>query len=196
MAAAKKGGRGRKGQKKAAPGERAEQIKKLLAQDKDAGEIAAKLGITRNAVYQQIRRMRGGKKRAAKGGRKSTRKAASSARRAPAAPAPAPTPAPAEVASPTEVLRIAKRNAEEKARDGERHIKALEKEIGDTRTNIEDAAKDAARFDAALTALAPAKRTNRAAAKKRAPAAKKSGSGTTPKDKPDTAALAEEAGIK
>lgn len=54
--------------------ERQQQVKDLLEKGNTAPQIAQKLGISTNAVYQQIRRMRGGKK-AKKAGRKSGAKA-------------------------------------------------------------------------------------------------------------------------
>lgn len=89
--------------------ERQKQVKEKLEEGKKAPQIAQELGITANAVYQTISRMRemGGAKPS---GRK-TRKAPAKAT-APPKPKPAPTPAPnppiAAIPTPLQALKLRK----------------------------------------------------------------------------------------
>lgn len=80
--------------------ERQQQVVKLQDQGKSPDQIADAMGITTNAVYQQLRRIHaanGGKKttsRRRSGGSSTRSRARTSARRTPAAPAAAPTTTP------------------------------------------------------------------------------------------------------
>lgn len=79
--------------------ERQQEIKSLIEQGKDANQIGAELGISPNAVYQHLRRMRQAgsvKPKAAAAAAKSTPKSGrKSGGTSPAAPAAKPAPAPA-----------------------------------------------------------------------------------------------------
>jgi hypothetical protein len=127
--------------------ERQQEIVNLQKQGKKASEIAQALGISTNAVYQQLRRMRGGKgggstaKATGKSGRQSARKT-------PAAPKPAPSPAPAPVAAvdpgevdPTKLLRQRHTWLTSELKNGQREIEQIKKDAAKAVEAIEKAAE-------------------------------------------------------
>lgn len=130
--------------KKAAPGQRREQVEKLLDQDKKAPEIAKALGISTNAVYQHIRKIKDGKG----GGTTKARKAGAK----PSAPAamppirPEPTPAASNGADPVAATR-------ERGRIVKDAISANEKVKADAEREITKLTAESKRLDAGLKAL-------------------------------------------
>jgi hypothetical protein len=157
--------------------ERQQEIVDLQKQGKKPSEIAEKLGISTNAVYQQIRRMRGGK-----GGAKSGRQ---SARKAPATPTTAPTPAPAPAAAPdlsdldpAKVLKARRQAIEAEIKANEAERTAIDKEqervhkrTGDTIAKLKDELTRVEQTEGVLSGSLVA----HAKPKPKAPAAKKSG---------------------
>ena len=114
---------------------RQQEIVDLQKQGNNAKQIAAKLGITENAVYQQLRRARKGgaaKPKAKNAGRKSAAKPAASQ-------APAATPAPAaanrqvksepRVMTPLQAIRARRNEVAEGLREAEAEVTAAEKAL-------------------------------------------------------------------
>lgn len=130
---------------------RQKEIQDLVKQGKTAPQIAEALGISDNAVYQQLRKMKGGAgakakansaKKASGSGSKAKasnarRKSAAKARAAAAAPKPAPAPAPA----PAEVPKLPTllQHARAEVKTAEDAIKAQAKVIEDAEKAIEGA---------------------------------------------------------
>lgn len=122
--------------------ERQQQIKDLMEQGKKPDEIAKTLGITTNAIYQQLRRMRGGAK---KSGRKSARK--------PATPRPAPAPQVAAAVphvTPLQAVRARRDEIKHEVRDCDQAVAAAERALAAAEAQ---AAKVAARHKEELKAL-------------------------------------------
>jgi DNA-binding CsgD family transcriptional regulator len=187
--------------------DRQKEIKDLIEKGKKADEIGKTLGITTNAVYQQIRRMRGRsggrsaakpKASASKSGRKSGAKPAAAAK--PAA-TPAPTPAPAAKTeprpmTPLQAVRARRdevsaglREAEAAVTAAQRTLKQAEESRDKVKAKVDPelAVLDAA--EAALKGEAP-----KAAAKPKATTAAKPSSGAKPAAKSGTKASGSKGG--
>ena len=131
---------------------RQQQVKDLLDQGKSPAEVAKKLKMTTNSVYQHIARMKGGSKAkparksgakrttarkstARKSGAKRTGTRRSSTRRSPArppAPAPAPAaPAPERTMTPLQAIRHRKSELESGLSESARVVAQAEKALKD-----------------------------------------------------------------
>lgn len=168
--------------------ERQQQIKTLLEQGKKAEAIGQELGISANAVYQQVRRMRkaGAKP---KTGRQSARKPARAA--APAAPNPgAASSNGTATATPLQAVRARRDLIQAECKQAESAVAAIQKSLDAAK---EQASKVKARhadelkaLDKAESALKPAPRPStpakpakaRTAPRKRRNAANRADAGT------------------
>jgi IS30 family transposase len=126
--------------------ERQQQIKDLMEQGQKPDEIAKKLGITTNAIYQQLRRMRGGAK---KTGRKSARKPQAPARGGSRLPAAPPAPAPAHI-TPLQAVRARRDEIKHEVRDCDQAVAAARRALD---AAIAQSEKVAARHKEELKAL-------------------------------------------
>lgn len=166
--------------------ERQKEIKALQKQGKSASEIAKALGISVNAVYQQVRRMKarsgsGGStaRQASKAGRQSARKPSP----APAATAPQPTAAEQRDMTPLQAVRARRdgltaslKEAEAAQAAAQRELDKATEQVGKVKARIDP---ELAQLDAAEAALkgekpkaaTPRKRPSRAAAAKPAQSA-------------------------
>lgn len=128
--------------------ERQQQIKDRLEQGKKPDEIAKELGITTNAIYQQIRRMRAG------GAKNVGRKSGGSGRKrtAPKPAAPKPTPqaaAPAHI-TPLQAVRARRDEIKHEVRDCDQAVAAAQRALDAAKAQAE---KVAARHKEELKAL-------------------------------------------
>lgn len=153
--------------------ERQQEIKGLIENEGlKPDQIAKKLGITTNAVYQQLRRMRGGKA-AKKSGRKSggQRPAAASPIKptpAPQVAAPPPTPTPLQsVRARRDEIKATLKVAQSSVTDLERELEAAKATVAKIESRHKEEMKA---LDRAEAALRPAPRTPKEAPAK--PAAK------------------------
>lgn len=149
--------------------DRQKQVHDLIEAGKKPPEIAKKLGISTNAVYQQIRRMRG----ASKSGRKSgSRRVRATPRPTPPAPRPAAEVRPTAV-TPLQSIRARRSeiDAEVKAaragtQDAEKAAEKAREALAKTLERHKDEIKRLDGAEAALTgkpkAAAPRKRPSRA----------------------------------
>jgi biotin operon repressor len=148
--------------------ERQQQIVDLLEQGKKAPEIAKKLKISQNGVYQHIRRIRdsgvtvnsGSGTRGGNGRRKSGRKSTRSRQgRRTGSPTPAPQPPQFEATTPLQAVRVRRDAIRAAIKEGEATVtearKALEQAEGNHGKLSARHAEELKQLDAAEKALSP-----------------------------------------